>query len=84
MSINDRIKIFKQGSGTDVLLSRQSFLNCGESYGFGSGCGGGDTVDIYGFMVCEHRNVIYSSFVIITFHRSLIFSHSCVPFSYLD
>ncbi len=57
MSINDRIKIFKQGTGPDVLISRQSFLNCGQSYGFGNGCGGGNPVDIFGFMVCEQGNV---------------------------
>ncbi len=55
MSINDRIKIFKQGSAPDVLLSRQSFLNCGKSHGFGEGCGGGEPVDIFGFMVWMNK-----------------------------
>ncbi len=51
MAVNDRIKISKQGAGPDIFISRQSFLNCGPSHGYGSGCAGGDPPDIYGFMV---------------------------------
>ncbi|CAM9650580.1 unnamed protein product, partial [Phaeothamnion confervicola] len=50
MALNDRIKVAKRGKAPDVMLSRQSFLNCGPAHGFGSGCGGGEPKDIYSFM----------------------------------
>jgi len=31
-------------------LSRQTFLNCGASKGYGHGCDGGDVYDVYGYM----------------------------------
>jgi hypothetical protein len=32
------------------MLSRQTLLNCAAFEGFGLGCDGGDTVDVFGFM----------------------------------
>ncbi len=39
--IQDRLKIRKAGRGPDVLLSRQTMLNCGAFEGNGAGCDGG-------------------------------------------
>ncbi|KAG5189598.1 hypothetical protein JKP88DRAFT_206005 [Tribonema minus] len=49
-SVQDRIKVAKGAQLPDIMLARQSFLNCAPSYGFGSGCHGGDPSDIFGFM----------------------------------
>lgn len=40
--IQDRLKIKKGGRGPDVLLSRQTMLNCGAFEGNGAGCDGGE------------------------------------------
>ncbi|CAM9875206.1 unnamed protein product, partial [Scytosiphon promiscuus] len=48
--VQDRIKVAKGGRTPDIMLARQSFINCGESHGFGKGCGGGNAPDIYNFM----------------------------------
>eukprot|EP00752_Nemacystus_decipiens_P002584 g2419.t1 len=48
--VQDRIKVAKGGRPPDIMLARQSFINCGESHGFGLGCGGGSAPDIYNFM----------------------------------
>jgi len=48
-----RIKIMnrKRGfTGADVILGRQSFLNCAPSKGLSNGCNGGEPSDIYEFM----------------------------------
>ena len=34
------------GKGPDVMLARQTLLNCGAFHGFGSGCDGGDPIDV--------------------------------------
>ncbi|OQR98376.1 cathepsin B, cysteine protease family C01A [Achlya hypogyna] len=52
-SANDRIKILnhKLGfRGPDVMLGRQSFLNCAPGHGLSDGCGGGEPADVYEFM----------------------------------
>ncbi|TMW67128.1 hypothetical protein Poli38472_012244 [Pythium oligandrum] len=49
----DRIKILhkKQGyEGPDVMLGRQSFLNCAPAHGLSDGCGGGEPSDVFEFM----------------------------------
>ena len=46
----DRLKIEKGGLGPDVVLSRQSFLNCAPPKNYSGGCDGGDVIDVYGFM----------------------------------
>lgn len=52
-SAQDRIKILhlKQGyKGPDVMLGRQTFLNCGPAHGLSDGCGGGEPTDVFEFM----------------------------------
>ncbi|OQR91173.1 cathepsin B, cysteine protease family C01A [Achlya hypogyna] len=52
-SAQDRIKILHHArgyAGADVMLGRQSFLNCAPGHGFSAGCGGGDPADVYEFM----------------------------------
>jgi len=44
------LKIMRNGEGIDVLLARQVILNCGPKHGFGNGCHGGESTDIYEFM----------------------------------
>jgi cathepsin X len=39
-SVQDRIKVAKAAKAPEILLARQSFLNCGPSKGYGNGCGG--------------------------------------------
>lgn len=49
----DRIKILhkQQGYlGPDVMLGRQSFLNCAPAHGLSDGCGGGEPTDVFEFM----------------------------------
>lgn len=49
----DRIKImnYKRGfTGADVMLGRQTFLNCAPGHGLSSGCDGGEPADVYEFM----------------------------------
>ena len=48
--ISDRLKIAKNGAAPDVMLSRQTFLNCAAFKGFGGGCDGGDVADVFGYM----------------------------------
>jgi hypothetical protein len=48
--INDRLKIKKKGKGPDVMLARQSLLNCGHYEKMGHGCDGGDVIDVMEFM----------------------------------
>ncbi|KDO19872.1 hypothetical protein SPRG_14903 [Saprolegnia parasitica CBS 223.65] len=66
-SANDRIKILnhKLGfNGPDVMLGRQSFLNCAPGHGLSHGCKGGEPADVYEFMhqyglpdeTCLHYN----------------------------
>jgi hypothetical protein len=48
-SANDRIKIMnhKRGfDGPDVMLGRQSFLNCAPGHGLSAGCSGGEPADV--------------------------------------
>lgn len=50
---NDRIKIMnsKNGyTGADVMLGRQTFLNCASGHGLASGCGGGEPAEVFEFM----------------------------------
>ena len=42
--LNDRLKIHKRG-GMDVMLSRQTFLNCATPRNISGGCDGGDPID---------------------------------------
>jgi Papain family cysteine protease len=39
-SVQDRIKVAKGAAPPDIMLARQSFLNCAPAHGFGSGCHG--------------------------------------------
>jgi hypothetical protein len=43
--IQDRLKIMKRG-GQDVMLGRQSFLNCAPFHSISGGCDGGDPIDV--------------------------------------
>ena len=43
--LNDRLKILK-GGGMDVMLGRQTFLNCAPLLGYSAGCDGGDPIDV--------------------------------------
>jgi hypothetical protein len=52
-SAQDRIKIMnkkRQFTGADVMLARQSFLNCAPGHGLSDGCDGGEAKDVYEFM----------------------------------
>lgn len=49
----DRIKIMNKKrhfKGADVMLGRQSFLNCAPGHGFSAGCDGGEASDVFEFM----------------------------------
>lgn len=48
--IQDRLKIQKKGLGPDVMLARQSLLNCAAFHDFGGGCDGGDVIDVLRYM----------------------------------
>ncbi|PNH06800.1 Cathepsin Z [Tetrabaena socialis] len=48
--IQDRLKVKKRGKSPDVMLGRQTLLNCASYEGYGNGCDGGDTVDVFGYM----------------------------------
>ena len=48
--IQDRLKIQKQGLGPDVMLARQSLLNCAAFHDYGAGCDGGDVIDVLRYM----------------------------------
>lgn len=49
-TIQDRLKIAKKGKGPDIMLSRQTLLNCGWFHKNGDGCNGGDPIDVFRFM----------------------------------
>ncbi|KAF1794255.1 Peptidase C1A [Phytophthora cactorum] len=52
-SAQDRIKITntrRKYTGADVMLGRQSFLNCAPGHGLSAGCDGGEAADVYEFM----------------------------------
>ncbi|RLN49584.1 hypothetical protein BBJ29_008544 [Phytophthora kernoviae] len=52
-SAQDRIKIRNKVhnyKGADVMLGRQSFLNCAPGHGLSAGCDGGEAADVYEFM----------------------------------
>lgn len=52
-SAQDRIKILNKKrhySVADVMLGRQSFLNCAPGHGLSDGCDGGEAADVYEFM----------------------------------
>ncbi|KAK9814553.1 hypothetical protein WJX72_007790 [[Myrmecia] bisecta] len=48
--VQDRLKIRKKGRGPDVMLSRQTLLNCGAFEGLGAGCDGGEVADALKYM----------------------------------
>lgn len=51
--IQDRLKIDKLRAGAvgpDVMLGRQSLLNCAAFQGYGTGCDGGDVIDVLRYM----------------------------------
>lgn len=50
ITLQDRLKIRKKGRGPDVMLGRQTLLNCGAYYGMGAGCNGGDVIDVFHYM----------------------------------
>jgi cathepsin X len=45
------LKIKKRGRNPDVMLARQTLLNCAAFDNYGHGCDGGDTVDVFGRVV---------------------------------
>jgi hypothetical protein len=52
--------IVAAGKGVDVMLARQTLLNCGAFHGFGNGCDGGDPIDVCECLTsklppCVHR-----------------------------
>lgn len=47
--IQDRLKIMKAG-GMDVMLGRQTFLNCAPFHNMSGGCDGGDPIDVFNWM----------------------------------
>jgi len=52
-SIQDRIRLKHKKdnyTGADVMLGRQSFLNCAPGHGYSEGCQGGSAGDIFRFM----------------------------------
>lgn len=46
----DRLKIEKGGLAPDVMLSRQTFLNCAPPKNLSGGCDGGDVIDVLKYM----------------------------------
>ena len=55
--LNDRLKILK-GGGMDVMLGRQTFLNCAPLLGYSAGCDGGDPIDVRPRKLqCHHCSV---------------------------
>ena len=44
--INDRLKIRKKAMGPDVMLARQTLLNCAPFHNLSAGCDGGDIIDV--------------------------------------
>uniref|UniRef100_A0A7S0RGQ9 Peptidase C1A papain C-terminal domain-containing protein n=1 Tax=Chlamydomonas leiostraca TaxID=1034604 RepID=A0A7S0RGQ9_9CHLO len=48
--ISDRLKIAKGGRAPDVMLGRQTFLNCAPQLGYSDGCDGGDVIDVVRYM----------------------------------
>lgn len=48
--VQDRLKIAKKGAGPDVMLARQSFLNCAPFHDLSGGCDGGDVIDVLRYM----------------------------------
>ncbi|GAB4814766.1 hypothetical protein N2152v2_001812 [Parachlorella kessleri] len=48
--IQDRLKIVKNATGPDVMLARQTVLNCGPFHGYSKGCDGGDVIDVIRYM----------------------------------
>ncbi|KIY94405.1 papain-type cysteine protease [Monoraphidium neglectum] len=51
--IQDRLKIAKLRAGDmtpDVMLGRQTLLNCAAFHGMGTGCDGGDAIDVFHYM----------------------------------
>jgi len=50
-SLNDRMNIAKNGMGNVVMLSRQTFVNCGPGRHYGNGCDGGGVHEVLGYMV---------------------------------
>ncbi len=43
--LNDRLKVSKKG-GVDVMLGRQTLLNCAGFHGYGDGCNGGEPLEV--------------------------------------
>lgn len=50
-SVNDRFKVLAKAHTIDILLSRQTMLNCGEGRGYGNGCSGGNPSDVFGYLM---------------------------------
>jgi len=49
-AVADRLKILQEAKGPDIMLARQVILNCGSKHGYGNGCHGGESSDIFEFM----------------------------------
>lgn len=51
--IQDRLKVKKLRAGDtapDVMLGRQTLLNCGAYHGYGDGCNGGEPLEVFKYM----------------------------------
>lgn len=46
---NDRIKLLLDGKH-DLMLARQTIINCAPVYGLGAGCDGGEVYDVFEYM----------------------------------
>ena len=44
------LQIAKKARGPDVMLSRQTLLNCATYEGLGNGCDGGDPIHVFKYM----------------------------------
>eukprot|EP00775_Hariotina_reticulata_P002117 gene2117-2436_t len=54
--VQDRLKIKKLRAGDitpDVMLGRQTLLNCAAFHGYGEGCNGGEPLDVFKYMAEE-------------------------------
>ena len=50
-SVQDRIKILNRGQGPDVMLARQTLLQCGPLANMSNGCNGGEPRNVFDYMM---------------------------------
>eukprot|EP00187_Rhodella_violacea_P017304 CAMPEP_0184722890 /NCGR_PEP_ID=MMETSP0314-20130426/23597_1 /TAXON_ID=38298 /ORGANISM="Rhodella maculata, Strain CCMP 736" /LENGTH=443 /DNA_ID=CAMNT_0027187579 /DNA_START=1 /DNA_END=1332 /DNA_ORIENTATION=+ len=49
-TFQDRLRVKRGLQGLDVVMGRQTMLNCMEHEGYSKGCGGGDAIDVYWYL----------------------------------